>query len=52
MRQPYAWRVGIPDAGSRRSGLLLAVIEAAVGVLNNYDIMLGRNIHAYRATRK
>ena len=52
--QPWAWRVGIPVAGSGRSVPLLAVSAywAAVGVLNIYDIMLARNVRSYTATRK
>ena len=39
--QHWAWRVGIPIAGSGRSGLLLAVRAywATVGVLNIHDIL-------------
>jgi len=52
--QAWAWRVGIPVAGSGRSGLLLAVraYQAAVGVLSVYEIMLAHNVPAYIATRK
>jgi len=50
--QPWAWHIGIPIAGSRHLGLLLAVWAywAAVGLLNIYD-MLAHNVSAYMETR-
>ena len=52
--QRWAGHIGIPVAGSWCSGLLLALrtYEAAVGMLNIYDIMFAHNVPAYIVTRK
>jgi len=52
--QPWAWRVGIPVAGSAadaRDNFLQSGPASHSGRVE-YDIMLARNVHGYIATRK